>query len=157
MGATYSHFRAVRHNRLEVPGVVFYADDLDLRLTEIGGEAAVRFQKLAGLTIGATVAQAKAELIEGYSLEDLGGQTYIDATANRTKTAYGAFVGLDQTNSGGVAGFMRVGVDYCDMGQMPSRLILSDGTNTSTATGHTIWMDYTGFYFRVGVGYDLVR
>jgi hypothetical protein len=157
VGATYSHFRAVRHNRLHVPGQVFYADDLDFRMTEIGGEAAVRFQKLAGLTLGASVARGKAEMIEGYSYEDLSGQLYLDATANRTRTTFGAFVGLDQTNPAGVAGFIRVGFEYRDMGHMPSQVTLSDGTTTSNATGRTIWLDYSGIYVRAGIGYDLVR
>jgi hypothetical protein len=34
-------------------------------------------------------------MIEGYSVADAYGQYYQDAKANRTKTTYGAFVGLE--------------------------------------------------------------
>jgi hypothetical protein len=157
LGATYSYLRAVRNNQVHVPGALFYADDVDFRVTEIGGEAALRMKRLLGLTVGASVARGRAEMIEGYSVADAYGQFYQDATANRTKTTYGAFVGLDQTNPAGVAGFVRLGFQYRDMGRMPSQLTISDGVNTAQATGNTIWLDYSGIYFKVGVGYDFVH
>jgi hypothetical protein len=154
IGVAYSYQRSVLQNRLHVPGVVFYADDLDFRMTEIGGEAALRFSQLAGLTLGGSVSQGHAELIEGYSYEDAGGQFYDDATASRTKTTYGAYIGLDQTNTAGFAGYFRLGYAFRDMGHMPSHLNLSDGTNTAQANSSTIGLDYSGFYLRFGIGYE---
>jgi len=126
-------------------------------MTEIGVEAAARLVRLGGLTVGASMARGRAELIEGLSREDASGQFNQDATAHRTRTTCGAFVGLDQTNSDGLAGFIRAGFQYRDMGHMPSRLTLFDGTNTTQTTGNTAWLDYSGFYVKVGVGYDLSR
>ncbi len=157
VGATYSYLRAVRNLVLHVPDEIFYADDLDFRMTEIGAEAAVRFSRLQGLTVGVNVAQGRGELIEGYALEDAFGAFYMDVTAHRTRMTGGAFVGIDQTNLAGVAGFIRAGFQYRDMGRMPGEATLSDGTTTVQTTGRTTWLDYSGFYVRVGVGYDLVR
>lgn len=157
LGATYSYLRAVRNNHLDVPDEISYSDDLDFRMTEVGAEAAVRIQRLAGVTVGASVAQGWAKLIENYSREDADGLDRQDGTAHRTRTTFGAFVGVDQTNSAGVAGFVRLGFQYRDLGHMPSQLTLSDGTNTVHSTGTTRWLDFSGLYLRVGVGYDLVR
>ena len=107
--------------------------------------------------MGASVAQGWAKLIENYSREDADGLDRQDGTAHRTRTTFGAFVGVDQTNSAGVAGFVRLGFQYRDLGHMPSQLTLSDGTNTVHSTGTTRWLDFSGLYLRVGVGYDLVR
>ncbi len=155
IGATYSYLRSVRTNHLHVPGQLFYADDLDFRMTEVGGEAAVRFTRLLGFTLGANVAKGRSQLIEGYSAEDASGQLYQDATANGSKTTYGAFLGFDQTNPSGVAGFIRAGFQYRNMGSLPSQLVISDGTTTTQATGNTIPLDYGGFYLKLGIGYDL--
>jgi hypothetical protein len=157
LGATGAYLRTTQHNRVHVPGQLFYADDVDLRMTEFGGEAAVRIRRLAGLTLGGNVARGRAELIEGYSVEDPFSQFYQDAKAHRDITTYGAFVGIDQTNTAGVAGFIRAGFQFRDAGRMTSQLSVSDGTNTVQATGTTIPLDYSGFYVKVGIGYDRVR
>ncbi len=157
VGATYSYLRAVRYNRLDVPDSLSYSDDLDFRIHEVGAEAAVRIRRLAGLTVGINVAQGWAKLIEGYSREDAGGSNSWDETSHRTRTTGGAFVGLDQTNAAGVAGFVRVGFQYRDMGRMPTRRTSFDGTNTVQTTGRTMWLDYSGVYATVGLGFDLVR
>lgn len=159
VGATYSYLRAVLNNRFDVPDVISYADDLDFRKSEVGVEAAARFKRLAGLTVGINVAQAWAEMTGSYSRGPADGphSGAGDVTAHRSKPSFGGFVGLDQTNAAGVAGFIRVGFQYCDMGRMPSQLTPSDGTNTVQTTGKTIWTDYSGFYVRAGLGYDLVR
>jgi len=140
LGAAYSYLRAVRNNRLDVPGEISYADDLDFRMNEVGVEAAVRFKRLAGLTVGVDVAGGWAKSIENYSREDADGLNSWDEKAYRTKPTCGAFVGIDQTNPAGVAGFIRAGFQYRDMGRMPVQ-----------------WTDYSGFYVRAGLGYDLVR
>jgi hypothetical protein len=155
-GATYSYLRAVRQNKFRVDQVL-YSDDLDFRMHEIGVEAAVRSVKLAGLTVGANVAWGRAELIERLDVGYGFSQYLCDARANRTRTTCGAFVGLDQTDHRGVAGFIRAGFQFRDMGRMPSRLTEYDGTNIVRSAGDTTWLDYSGFYLKFGVGYDLVR
>jgi hypothetical protein len=140
-----------------VPGYVFYADDLEFRMTEIGAEAAVRITRLGGLTFGGSVARGEAEMIEGFTVEDGFSQYYQDANAQSTKATYGAFIGFDQTNPAGLAGFVRAGFQYRDMGPMPSQLTISDGTNTTQSTGTSIPLDYSGVYFKVGIGFDLMH
>ena len=157
VGATYSYQRSYRENRVHVPGQLFYDDQLGLRMTEVGGEAAIRISRLAGLSVGGEVAQAHAKLIEGYTVEQPGYQYYADGTAERTKTTYGAFVGIDQTNSSGYSGFIRAGYRFRDIGSMPSKGTVSDGTNSASFTGNTFGMDYSGFYVTLGMGFDLVR
>ncbi|MGH7743092.1 MAG: hypothetical protein ACRENS_13840 [Candidatus Eiseniibacteriota bacterium] len=145
VGATVSYLRSTLHNRVHTPGVVFYDDQADFRMTEFGGEAALRIVSLGGLMIGGQVGQGRGELIEGYSWEDAGGQTYIDDTANRTQTTYGAFLGFDQTNERGLAGFVRAGYVWRKIGSMPSSGILSDGVTSVPITGQSVKMDFSGF------------
>ena len=155
LGGTYSYLRSTRNNRVHVPGQLFYADDLVFKMTELGGEAAVRVARLGGLTVGANVANGRGELIEGFSVQDPYSLYTQDATAHRSKMTYGGFIGFDQTSLAGVAGFVRVGFQYRDIGKMPSHLSISDGTTSWQATGTTIPLNYTGVYFKAGVGYDL--
>jgi hypothetical protein len=157
VGATYSYLRSTLENRLHVPGVVFFADDLEFRMTEIGAEAAVRVVGWAGLIVGGSVASGRAEMIEGFAAEDAYGLYYHDAVARRTVTTYGAFIGLDQTNSAGIAGFVRIGYHFRDVGSMPSQLDISDGSSTTRAAGSTVPLDYSGVSVRLGIGYDLAR
>jgi hypothetical protein len=157
VGATYSYLRVVRNNRFEVPGEITYVDNRDFRKSEAGVEAVVRLRQLAGLTVGVNVAQAWGEMTGTYSRADAGGLDSRDVIAHRTKPSFGGFVGLDQTNAAGVAGFFRVGFQYCDMGWMSARLTSFDGTNTVQTTGNSVWTDFSGFYLRAGVGYDLLR
>jgi hypothetical protein len=158
VGATYSYLRAVRINRLGVADEISYSDKLDIRMNEVGAEAAVRIKRLAGLTLGASVAQGWAEMIEDLNVEDPHGLFYLDATSRRTQMTYGGFVGIDQTNAAGVAGFIRAGFQYRDMGHMPTDLTFSDGTTSVQETDRRMAeLDYSGFYVKVGVGYDLVH
>jgi hypothetical protein len=157
VGATYSYHKSVNHNLVDVPGTIFYAHDLDFRMREIGAEAAWRFQRFGGLIVGANVAQGRAQMIERVTDEEIGGSLYLDSSAEHTKPTYGGWVGIDQTNAGGVAGYVRLGFQYRDMGRMPSAWTLSDGVNSVSGTAKTIWLDYTGIYFNVGVGFDRVR
>ena len=157
IGVTYSYQKSVLKNQVHVPGQLFYEHDLDLRMREIGAEAALRLNKLHGLIIGGNVAQGRAQMIEGLSIEQPGNLFYSDATAERTKPTYGGYIGFDQTNSAGVVGSVRAGFQYRDMGHMPSKYTDSDGFTTVSGTSNTIWMDYSGFYLKVGVGFDLVR
>jgi hypothetical protein len=158
IGATYSYLKAIRHNNYSNYSNYSYADDLDFRMNEIGVEAAVRSVKLAGLTVGANVARGRAELIERrVRVVEHELSQYSDATANRTETTYGGFVGFDRTSLRGVAGFIRAGYQYRDIGRVPSHLTTFDGTSIVHSTGRTGWLDYSGFYVKFGVGYDLVR
>ena len=159
VGATYSLLKSSLENYVHVPGDVFFADELQFRMSEIGAEAAVRIRSLAGLTLGANVARGRAELVEAYTVEDYYASSfyYQDGTGNRTVTTYGGYVGLDQTNPAGVVGFIRAGFQYRDVGRMPFHMVVSDGVTSSPVDGETIWLDYSGFYVKAGVGFDLVR
>lgn len=155
LGATYSFQRAARTNWLDVPAAQFsYTDDLIFRMTEIGGEAAVRIKRLGGLTMGVNVAQGRTKMSEGLTVQSVHGPYRSDGTALRTRPTYGAFIGFDQTNPAGIAGFIHLGFRHGDMGDVPNTVTDSDGAQSS---GQTIPLDYSGFYLKVGIGYDFVR
>jgi hypothetical protein len=155
VGGTVSRLRALRSNRVHVPGSYFFQQDLDFSMVEVGGEAVLRFPRLAGLMLGGGVAQGTAKAVEGLSEATPSFEFYQDATAERRLTTYDAFVGLDQTNAAGVAGFVRAGFAFRDVGHMPSRVTQSDGVTSVTFDSSSRWSDYSGFYLKVGVGYDL--
>jgi hypothetical protein len=154
VGATYAYGHSVRVNHLHVPGQIFYADDLDFGITELGMEAAVHVERLAGLTLGGHAARTRGRLIEGFTVQDGSGNLFQDATAEKTMLTYGGYLGLEQTSAQGVVGYLHAGYQFRDLGTMPSQLTISDGNTTTLATGTTIDLDYSGFYMRVGVGYD---
>jgi hypothetical protein len=161
VGITYSYLRAVRGNGLFEPGLI-YPNEVDCRMNEVGAEAAARFKKLAGLTVGGNVALGWAELRERFPAENADRLGYVDLTAHRTRPTCGVFVGIDRTNPAGtnlagIAGFVRVGFQYRDLGRMPGHLTWSDGTDWVKTTGETGWTDFSGLYAKVGFGYDLVR
>lgn len=155
VGALYSYQRSILRNGLDVPGNVLFVSDLDFRMTEIGGEAALRFKRLAGLTFGGSVAHGRAELIERYFVQDSFGGMYDEhGKSEKTRTTYGAFIGLDQTNESGVAGFVRAGFQYRDVGRMPSHIVSYDGSTTTEHDSESIWLDYSGYYVKIGIGFD---
>jgi hypothetical protein len=155
VGAVYATERSTRDNQLHVPGQLFYDNRFEFRMTEIGGEATIRIVRLAGLSLGGQVVRSRARGSEALSVEQPGNLFYYDATAERTLTTYNAFIGLDQTNEIGVAGYIRAGYRWRDMGHMPSQGTVSDGTNSTAFAGSTIDVDYSGFYVMVGTGFDL--
>jgi hypothetical protein len=155
VGAVYGAERSTRDNLLNVPGQLFFDHRFEFRVTEIGGEAAIRIVRLAGLSIGGQVVRSRATGSEALSVDQPGSLFHYDATAERTLTTYGAFIGLDQTNEIGIAGYVRAGYRFRDMGHMPSRGTVSDGTNTTSFTGSSIDVDYSGFYVMAGAGFDL--
>jgi hypothetical protein len=158
VGATYSEHHAVRDNYASNTFTDWYYDDkLDLRTTELGGEAAVRFQRLAGLTFGANYAIAHARATETLSEQDPSNFLDSKGTATRDKSAYGGYVGLEQTNEKGVVGYVHFGFAYRDMGHMPSTWTQTDNSGMTTGTGRSVWMDFSGFYLRVGTGYDFAH
>ena len=156
VGATYAYHRSIVRNAVWVPGF-YYDDQYTFRVTEIGAEAAVRFVRLGGLTFGINVAQGRAEADERMVLFNVHGEEYQHVTGRRSKPTYGAYVGIDQTATNGSAGFIHVGYAYRDMGHLPSQTADSDGVNTVNTTGQWPWLNYSGLYMQVGIGFDLVR
>jgi hypothetical protein len=157
VGATCGLHRAVRSNVAYEDSVYFFQDELDLKFTDVGAEAAVRFQALGGLTAGVNLSRGRAELVENLTELSSTSSYYLAGTARGYKNSYGAFVGIDQTNERGLAGFVRLGYVYRDVGRLPSTIVESDGFTDVTTKSKTSWLDYSGFYLKVGVGFDLVK
>lgn len=159
VGLTYSRQHATLDHFLNVPGDVLFDDHTGFTLTEIGAEASVRYEKMAGLTLGASVASGHARFERDFSGQDLVGveTLHLDINARKTRLTYGVFAGLDQTNKAGLAGWIMAGFKLRDMGRMTQSGTLNDGATTSPASGITPWMDYSGFYLAVGTGYDWRR
>ncbi|MEQ1831409.1 MAG: hypothetical protein ABL977_00025 [Candidatus Eisenbacteria bacterium] len=157
VGATYAAGHSYTENRVHVPGFFFYAEDLDFRLEEVGAEAAITVDRWAGFTLGGHVARSRAKMVEGHTEQDFAGGSgdlFIDATAERTKLTYGAYVGIEQRNEHGIVGYLRAGYQFRDMGNMPSNLVVSDGFSSVPSTSTTIGLDFSGYYLRFGVGVD---
>ncbi len=157
VGATYAAGHSYTENRLHVPGNLFYAEDLDFRMEEVGAEAAITVNRWKGFTLGGHVAQSRAKMIEGHTEQDFTGSVadlFQDATAEKTKITYGAYMGVEQHNENGIVGFLRAGYQFRDMGSMPSKLLISDGFSSVSATSTTIDLDFSGYYMRLGVGVD---
>jgi len=157
LGATYGYSKSYRENRVHEPGVLFYDDQIQFQLAEFGAEAAVRIERLAGFTLGGSVARSRAQLTEGFTVQQPGSDSFTDITGEGTKTTYGAFVGFDQTNSAGVAGYVRLGYAFRDLGSTPFSGTWSDGIDTYPVSGTTARQDFSGLYLRAGIGFDLVR
>jgi hypothetical protein len=78
----------------------------------------------------------------------------MDVTASKTHLTYGAFIGLDQTNTAGFSGWILAGFKLRDMGRMPLVGVSNDGAITTPVSGQTSWLDYSGFYLKIGSGFD---
>jgi len=156
VGATYSYLRSYREHRLHEPGA-FWGEDIDLQMREFGGEVAVRMRRLAGLTLGGSFASGRAKLIDGFTIEDGAGNYYEDTVSEGDVRTYGGYLGFDQTNAAGVAGYVRLGYQHRDAGALPMRGTASDGVTTVEFTDQSVPLDYSGIYFRIGMGFDLVR
>lgn len=156
VGATWSETRSKLDNHVELYGFS-YADEFRFHMKDVGAEAAIRIRRLGGLTFGGNWSRTTADMNEHYTLLNVHGQ-YLEAeTAQRTGNSYGAFVGFDQTNPSGVAGYVRLGLQHRDLGSVPTLLTVTDNGSTTAGPGTPFALDYTGYYFRVGVGFDLVR
>ena len=155
-GATWSHQQTARQHSMYAQGRVSFDDHLEFAITEIGGELAVRFERLAGLTLAATLASGRARFERDFSGRDLAApaELQLDVGARKTGLTYGLAVGLDQTNSRGLAGWVMAGVRIRDMGRMPLGGTSNDGTATTAAWGKTPWMDYTTLFLAAGTGFD---
>jgi hypothetical protein len=155
LGAVYSYQRAVLTNVFSDEAAEYYlADDNTFRMLEIGLEAAVRMKQLGGLIVGGDLCHGHGELTEGLVNYSVHGQYFAHGSAKRDRLTGGVFVGFEQTNEAGIAGFIRAGYRFRDMGEMPSDFSDSDGVHESIPT---VPVDFSGFCLRVGVGYDFLR
>lgn len=152
LGAVCSYQRAVLTNVFADEQYEYYlTDDMTFRMMEIGLEAAVRVNRLGGLIVGGDVCHGHGELTDALLIESVHGQYSWHGTGKRDRLTGGVFVGFEQTNAAGIAGSVRAGYRFRDMGEMPGEVSDSDGARYSTST---IPLDYSGFCLRVGVGYD---
>ena len=155
VGATWSDARSKLDNRVGLDGFT-YADEFRFHMKDVGAEAAIRIRRLGGLTLGGSVAETKADMSEHYTLLNVHGSYYEAETVERTGRTYGGFVGLDQTNASGLAGYVRVGFQRRDLGSLPTRLTVTENGTTTVTEGAPFSLDYTGYYVKAGVGFDLL-
>jgi len=157
VGATYVSQKASALNDLginhETTGY-HYFDDLRLRTEEVGGEVVLRVERLGGLSVGGQAASGRARFSESFSESDFSSEYHLRGTAERTRVTWAAFVGLDQTNEQGIAGFVRCGYRFRNYGPMPARVTESDASTSISYDTTTIPLDYSGFFVSLGVGYD---
>jgi hypothetical protein len=156
LGATYSYGRTHLDHDLYAPGDVSFDDHMRFTIVEIGAEAALRFEKMAGLTLGASIASARARFERAFTGRDFvtPGALDLGIDARKRRWSYGVFVGLDQTDKAGIAGWVQAGFRLRDMGRMSQSGTSSDGSTTMAAGGITPWMDYSGLYLAAGTGFD---
>lgn len=156
VGAVWSDARSKLENRVDLSGFE-YADDFRFHMKDVGVEAAVRIRRLGGLTLGGNLGRSNADMSERYTLRNVHGD-YLEAeTAGQTGRTYGGFVGFDQTNPAGIAGYVRLGFQHRDLGAVPTVVSVTSNGATTVGPGAPFSLDYTGYYFRVGVGFDLRR
>lgn len=152
LGAVGSYQRAVLTNIFYDEAAEYYlADDMTFRMMEIGLEAAVRVKRLGGLIVGGDVCRGHGELTDALVIDSVHGPYFAHGSGKRDRLTGGVFVGFEQTNEAGIAGFIRAGYRFRDMGEMTGEFSDSDGAHESTST---IPLDYSGFCLRVGAGYD---
>lgn len=156
VGASWSDSRSKVNNPVELSGFT-YKDEFFFRMKDIGGEAAFRIPRLGGLTFGGSIARTKAYMSEQYTLLNVHGSYYETELAEVTGRTYGGFVGFDQTNASGVAGYVRVGYQHRDLGSVPTTVTVIDNGTTTTSAGAPFNFDYSGYYVKAGVGFDWVR
>jgi hypothetical protein len=156
VGATWSDTRSKVNNPVELSGFT-YADQFFIRMKDVGAEAAFRIPRLGGLTFGGSLAQTKAEMSEQYTLLNVHGEYYETEIATHTGRTYGGFVGFDQTNASGIAGYVRVGYMHRDLGSAPTTLTVTDNGVTTVSAGAPFSFDYSGYYVRAGIGFDWVH
>lgn len=159
VGATYAYHHASLENGVAAtsPLVFVYDDAMNFRVREFGAEAAVRFPKWAGLTVGAGVAAARAQFDETSAVGDSLLRGALRGTATRTKLVYDVHAGFDQTNEQGLAGFVRAGWAFRDLGHMDGAADVYDGLAWSRAAITTRWLDFSGPYVVAGIGWDMPR
>jgi hypothetical protein len=131
-----------------------YVDDLDLQIVEVGGEVMVRWERLMGLSFGGQAASGRARISESLDESDFWSEYHLRGSGERTRLTWATFVGFDQTNVKGIAGYVRAGYRFRDYGAMPARVTEWDASTTVTYETETIPLDYSGFFVSLGVGYD---
>jgi hypothetical protein len=131
-----------------------YVGDLDLHIEEVGGEVMVRWERFAGLSFGGQAASGRARIDESRDESDFWSEYHLRGTGERTRLTWSAFIGLDQTNNKGIAGYVRAGYRFRNYGPMPARVTESDATTSVTYDTATIPLDYSGVFVSLGVGYD---
>lgn len=156
VGATWSDTRSKVNNPVELSGFT-YADEFFFRMKDIGGEAAFRIPRLGGFMFGGSIAQTTAYMSEQYTLLNVHGEYYENEVAETTGRTYGGFVGFDQTNAKGVAGYVRLGYQHRDLGTVPTTVTTTDNGTTTVTTGAPFSFDYSGYYVRAGIGFDFIR
>jgi hypothetical protein len=153
VGAAYSFQRAVRQQRVAYAWDEIWTHRSDFRIATIGGEAAARFPRLAGFIVGIEAGAARGELIE--RVEDVAGVTTgWRRTAHRVRPMIGGYVGLDQTNEQGLAGFVRAGWRHRDFDAVHSGVTRYALGEVTSGPGPDLDLDFSGFYVTVGVGFD---
>lgn len=157
IGATYSYAASHKLNIVHKPGVVFLWDSIDFKLGEIGGEAVLRIPHGHGIMIGGNACQAHVEFTEDQAFQTLAGDDFSWTKAKKDHTTNAAFVGYDQTNDKGGAGFVRAGYAWRDIGAMSSNVLGNQGGPEAAFTSTTVDMDLSGWFLKVGLGFDLGR
>lgn len=157
VGASWSNTRSKVDNRFEPDETFSYADVYEFRMQDVGAEAAVRIPRLGGLTFGGSVARTRAEMSERFQLLNVHGQYYESQAVRKTGRTYGGYVGFDQTNESGIAGYVRLGFQRRDLGTVTAPMTVTDNGTTTVDGTPTFSLDYSGWYVKLGVGFDLVR
>jgi hypothetical protein len=157
VGATCTYEKATWGYHVNVPPVLYFSDSYVFHVVDVGAEAALRCHRLHGFIVGANVGRARADMNEVMRAVDATGSSRWVVDADRARISFGGYVGFDQTNASGAAGYVRAGFQYRDMGHMPGHQVTTIDGATTIEAGETKWMDYSGFYLRVGVGYDWIR
>ena len=158
IGAMYSSHRETVLNDIGINHQTtgyHYVDEMEFRTEEMGGEIVLRAKRLAGLCLGGQAARTRARFSQNFSESDFWSEYHLRGTGERTRVTYAAFVGLDQTNEHGIAGFMRAGYRFRDFGSMPARVTEWDASTSDTYETSTIPLDYSGFFMSLGIGFDL--
>jgi hypothetical protein len=154
LGGTFAWQRSRTENRVEDPGTFTYKDQYTIDITEVGGEAAVRIARFSGLTFGGQLALTWVEVSNQYTVENPTGSLHAGTFADQTDPTWGLYMGLDQTNERGMAGFIRVGYRFRDLGPIPGHQTVNDGSSVTTRPVTTLPLDFSGWYASVGFGFD---
>ena len=157
LGATYASQKESVRNDLWIDHQTtgyHYVDDLDFRTEEVGGEVLLRVKRLAGLCLGGQAASSRGSFSQSFHESDFWSEYHLHGTAERTRVTWAAFIGIDQTNEQGVAGFLRAGYRFRNFGAMPARVTEWDASTSSTYETTTVPLDYSGFFASLGIGYD---
>jgi hypothetical protein len=156
-GLTFGYQRSRIDNTADGPNGFAYHDHYRFAATDAGGEAAVRIVRCAGLMFGGQIALTRAQVSNDYGVADASGSLHATTKSDYTRTTWGVFVGLDQTNEQGTAGFIRAGYRFRDLGSIPGVQTRDDGSNITSGPVMTVPLDFSGWFASVGIGFDARR